>query len=548
MNTSHHNFARFSFVVFIFCIFYTIIIVNLYLLQIQQNSFFKNLGEKQYNITMQTFPQRALIYDRNNKPITINKDSIAAFILPKALVSKSTLLQFLKQHFPAAYDRFDQNQHNNFMFIKRNLSPVELDLINKANLEDIHLLKESSRFYPYECLGPIVGLTDIDNNGLFGIEGLFNKQLQGTPTTYQLKKDAKTHHFYFGKETMQQGSDGIPVTLTIDADLQFKFQTILDQTVTKYNSAEAGALAMDPVSGELLAVVSYPHFDPNNIKDLDMETTKCRPITNCFESGSVIKTFAALAALQEGATTLDEIIDCENTKETRLDHLRIRTVCPHGEISFLEIMKNSNNIGIVKVMKRLGTDLYDYYKLVGFGEMTGLNFPSEQKGFVNPPANWSAYSIQSLSYGYEISTSLLQLARAMGIIFNGGYLVTPKLIKNDTVQSTGPLISHKTCSDLQQILQAVIQGGSGWKAQIEGFDLYGKTGTANLLIDGKYDEDRHLYTFIGAIKKDNYLRIIACYVKNSNKETKTYASMVTAPLFRQLAEAIILHEAMQQAH
>ena len=134
-------------------------------------------------------------------------------------------------------------------------------------------------------------------------------------------------------------------------------------------------------------MVSYPHFDPNNIKEIDLETTKCRPIVNCFESGSVLKIFGALAALQEGVVSLDEIIDCENTKETRLDNLRIRTVYPDGEISFLEIMQRSNNIGTVKVMKRLGTDLYDYYKLLGFGEMTGVNFAGEQKGFVNHPDN-----------------------------------------------------------------------------------------------------------------------------------------------------------------
>lgn len=544
MQSLQNNFIRSLVVLMMCCCVYIIIAFNLYFIQIQQNSFFKDLGEKQYNITIQTFPQRAYIYDRNHLPVAINKDSVASFILPKTLLKKDDTLKFLQQHFPQAYERFPQYQHKSFMFIKRNLTQQDIELIKGSGLVDLHLLKESSRFYPYESLGTILGITDIDNHGQFGLELQYNQKLQGTPTTYKLKKDAKSHHFYFSKEMQQQGLEGVPVTLTIDAVLQHKFQRILDDAVEKYGASEAGALAIDPVTGELLAIVSWPNFDPNDTKGLNMEHTKCRPITNCFESGSVIKTFAALAALQEGVTTLDEEIDCENTKETHIDRLRVRTVYPDGKISFLKVMQHSNNIGIVKVMKRLGTDLYDYYKLLGFGEYSGLHFPGEQKGFVNHPSKWSAYSIQSLSYGYEITTSLLHLARGFSLLVNGGYLVKPKLIKEDLVQSTGPLISQKTLSDMKHMLQETVVNGSAIKAKIAGYTVYGKTGTAHILEDGKYNEDRHFYSFVGAVQQDSYLRVIVCYVKDSRKAT--YASQITAPLFKLLAESMILHEKMTE--
>ncbi len=542
MQSLHYKQTRFFFVLFIFIILYCFVLVNLYVLQIKQFSFFKNLGEKQYNITMQVLPARALLYDRNNIPVALNKDSVAAFILPKALIAKNDLLQFLKEKFPAAFERFEQYQNKSFMYVKRNLSDNEIESIHQSGLVDVHLLKESNRYYPYESLATVVGITDIDNQGLMGIELQCNKRLQGSPTTYQLKKDAKSHHFYFGKETKQQGQDGIPLTLSIDAILQFKMQTILQDAVQEYGSIEAGAIAINPTNGEILTLVSVPTFNPNNVKDLDLQMTKCRPVMNCFESGSVIKAFCALAALQEGVVTLDEMIDCENTKETKLDNLRIRTVYPDGIISFLEVMQRSNNIGIVKVMKRIGTDLYDYYKLLGFGEMTGLNFPGGQKGFVNHPDNWSAWSIQSLSYGYEMTTSLLQLARAMSLIVNGGYLITPTLIKDQKTKKTGPLISQKTLDDMKILLQSVIDQGSGARAQIPGYIVYGKTGTANILIDGVYDEDRHLYTFVGAVEKNNYLRVVCCYLKDSKRAT--YASMITAPVFKKLAEAMIMHDMM----
>jgi len=540
MDSLNNNFIRSMLVVILCCIFYGIITFNLYLIQIQQNSFFKNLGEKQYNITMQIFPQRAYIYDRNNNPVAINKDTLSAFILPKALAKEKETFEFLKKHFPQAYNRFNEYKNKNFMFIKRNLLPEELEIIKKNDNPDINILKESSRFYPYESMGPILGITDIDNHGQFGLELQYNQKLQGTPTTFKLKKDAKAHHFYFSKEMKEKGIEGTALTITIDAVLQHKFQKILTDAVEFYGAQEAGAIALDPITGEILAAVSFPIFDPNNTKNLSMENTKCRPITNCFEFGSVIKTFSSLTALQEGAVTLDEEIDCGNTKEAYVDGLRIRTVYPCGKVTFVEVMQRSNNIGVVKVMKRVGQTLYDYYKMFGFGETTGIHFPGEQKGFVNHPSKWSAYSIQSLSYGYEITTSLLQLARAFSMIVNDGYLIQPKILKNNLEQSTGPFLSQKTLNDIKELLSAVVQKHGALKANIPGYTVYGKTGTAHILENGQYNENRHLYSFVGAVEKDGYKRVIACYMKDSTK--RSYASSVTAPLFKQLAEAMILHE------
>lgn len=535
-----HNYIRSVIVVFIFIILYTAIAFNLYVIQIKQTSFFKQLGDRQYNVTIQTYPERGTIYDRNNIPVAVNKDCYSAFILPKLITNKENLILCLQQNFPQSVDRLEHNKNKNFMFVKRNLSDQEINLIEQQNIPDIHLLKESSRFYPFHSLGTIIGITDVENNGLFGIEQQFNTQLAGSATTYTLKKDAKIRHFYFAQETTQQGVDAESINLTIDADLQFKFQNILDETVKQCEAKEAGALALDPETGEILAMVSYPYFDPNNTKELDLQNTKNRPVTECFETGSVIKVFATLAALEEEVVTIDEIIDCESTKETKLDNIRIRTVVPHGKIPFIDVIKFSNNIGIVKIMKRVGSDLYDYYKLLGFGELTGINLTGEQKGFVNHPSNWSAYSIQSLSYGYEITTSLLHLARAFALIMNGGYLVTPTIIKTNFFKKHGPLISQHTLNDLQKILEETVESGTGRRAKIAGYKVLGKTGTSNLLQQGTYDDRKHLYTFVGAIQSGEYKRIIVAYVKES--KAVTYSSLVAAPLFKKLAETMLLHE------
>ena len=389
-------------------------------------------------------------------------------------------------------------------------------------------------------MGTILGITDIDNHGQFGLELQYNQKLQGKPTTFKLKKDAKAHHFYFSKEMTQEGIQGTPLTITIDANLQHKLHQILENTAQKIGSTEGGAIVLDPFNGDILAAVSFPSFNPQKNKEFSMEETKCRPISNCFEFGSVIKTFAALAALQEGIVTLEEEIDCENTKETYIDKLRVRTVTPSGKITFKKVMQDSNNIGVVKTMKKLGQDLYDYYKMLGFGQTTGLHFPGEQKGFVNHPSNWSSYSIQSLSYGYEITASLLQLAQAFSMIVNEGYLVKPRLIKDQPIIQEGPFLSIKTINDIKELLLAIVQEHGARRAKIPNYITYGKTGTAHILENGKYNENKHLYSFVGAVEKDGYKRVIACYLKDSAK--KSYGSFITAPLFKELAEALIIHD------
>lgn len=541
---NHHEHIR-SFLIFsILSILYCIIIVNLYVMQVQHQDFYKRLGAKQYSINVITLPERAYIFDRNQTPVAINKDGYAAFLLPKQIVDQSAIIEFLEEHFPAAAQRLAESWDKNFFFIARKLTEEQQNIIKESQLSDIHILQEPSRFYPYKSLSTILGITNIDNHGIMGLEQQYDQLLQGTETTHILKKDARTNHFYFEKELTIQGIESQPIHLSIDADLQFKVTQILEQTIEELQAKEGALVIMDPDTGEIYAMSSYPYFDPNNIEKLDIQTTKNRPTTQAFESGSVIKTFCALAALDLGIVTLDEMINCEQTKETKVDGIRVRTTQPHGIISFQEVIQNSNNIGTVKIAKRMNEQLYDYYKLLGFGSPTGLNFPGEQKGFVNHPKKWSAYSIISLSFGYEITTTLLQLARALSVVYNGGHLITPTLLKQEgdrsQLQVTNPLISEKARADIHKILQGCVDAGSGKRAKIMGYTIAGKTGTANILEHGQYNEDKHLNTFIGYVEKNGYKRIITVYVKESKKAS--YSSVITAPLFRKIAEALLLHD------
>lgn len=523
---------------------YALIGINLYVIQIKQHEFYKKIAEQQYHVTITQTPLRGPIFDRTGRNyLAMNKDYIAAFILPTQLADKKRTLAFLQQHFPDIIKRFAHNKDKHFMFIKRRLSPEEITIINEEKNPDIFLLSEPGRYYPLASASPIVGLTSIDNKGLLGIELLYNQTLAGKPTTCHLEKDARSGYYYFKKETTIQGDIGHPLQLTIDADLQFLVQEAVQQTVDTFNAKEATVIIMNPKNGEIISMLSYPYFDPNNAHTANGNNFKNKVITDAYELGSVMKVCAALAALEEGVVTADELIDCKNSRTTQIDGRTINTVQPHGTIPFTNVIALSNNIGIAIVAKRLDTKLYNHYKQLGFGRKTGIKFPGENAGFLNPPENWSKQSIISLSYGYEVATTLLQLACAFSTIATG-YRVTPILcpaLEDKAAQKGEKLYSDEARNIIKEILEKTTLYGTARRAAIKGYRVMSKTGTANMLIDGKYSPEKNIYSCAGIVEKDDYQRVIITCVKEAQQK-RVYASTVAVPLFESVAERMLIHD------
>ena len=526
-----------------FCLCYLIVLGNLVYLQLIQHTFFTQLGEKQYHVSITSLPPRGVILDRSgNNFLAINKDSLAAFMLPRQLEMRPQLEKFLAKHFPSALDRLKSHPQSHFLYIQRKLTPQQIALISEAQISDIKILAEPSRFYPLPAAANIIGITDIDNKGLFGLELQFNDQLSGTPNTVILEKDARSGHFYFKKEITQEGLDAKPLRLTLDSDLQFLAQETLKETIDKYHAKEGAVIIMDPATGDILAMTNYPSFSPNNFNEKNLAVTKNTCVTETYELGSVFKIPSALAALEEKVVAPDELIDCKNAKTTIIDGRKINTVQAAGIIPFEEVITTSNNIGIAQVAQRLGPKLYDHYVKLGFGKKTGIPFPGENKGFINPPHQWSKQSIISLSYGYEVSANLLQLARAFCIIANGGFWINPRLTFDQPLQ--GPqqkLYSDEAITIIKDFLEKTTERGSAKKAQIKGYRIMCKTGTANMLENGHYNPDRNIFTCAGIVEKNGYQKVIVVFVKEV-AAPDLYAATVAAPLFEQVAEKLLIKD------
>jgi cell division protein FtsI (penicillin-binding protein 3) len=539
-----HSFKlRSTIIFFIFTLLYACVAINLYFIQIKHHDFYKKIAEQQYHVTITQTPARGPIFDRTGRNyLAMNKDYIAAFILPTQLTDTKRTLQFLDKHFPHARKRFAHSKDKHFMFIKRRLKPEEITIIKEENNPDVFLLSEPGRYYPLASASPIIGLTNIDNKGLLGIEFLHNHTLAGKPTTCHLEKDARSGYYYFKKQTTVQGDNAAPLQVTIDADLQFLVQEAVQQTVDKFNAQQAAVIIMDPSNGEIISMLSYPYFDPNNSHKAHPDNFRNKIITDAHELGSVMKVCAALAALEEGVVTPDELIDCKNALTTHIDGRTINTVQEHGIIPFTDVVALSNNIGIAIVAKRLGPKLYDHYKNLGFGQKTGIKFPGENPGYLNPVEKWSKQSIISLSYGYEVSATILQLACAMCIIATG-YQVIPTLVKNENILKGTSLFSDAARNTIKEILEKTTQYGTARRARIKGYRVMTKTGTANMLIDGEYNPEKNIYSCAGIIEKDNYQRVIVTFVKEAQNKN-LYASTVAVPLFESVAERMLIHDKM----
>ena len=528
-----------------FCCLYIIIIANLYRIQIHQHKFFHELGQKQYSSVITIPVSRAPVYDRNGQCLALNKECMSACVIPTECKDQDTLLVFLKKHFPLSIERFMQHRTSNFMFIKRRLSTDEQELIMHSGIPELRIVCEESRYYPNESAGSILGITDIDNKGLFGIELQCNHHLSGKPTTVQLQKDARSGLFYFSKETKIAGTEGTPIKLTIDSTTQFLVSEELKETMSVHSATEGAVVVLDPKNGDIIAMANYPDFDPNHTENLDIAMTKNRVVTERYELGSVLKVFAALAALEEHVVTPDEIIDCKNAKTAYVAGRKVNTVHENGAIPFWQVIADSNNIGTSTVTLRLDTKLYDHYKRLGFTSTTGIGFPGEQAGFVNHPDNWSKQSILSLSYGYEVAITILQLAQAFGMIANDGYMISPRLIlepqQAQKIAQSDRLYAPETITAIKDILEKTTTEGSCKRARIKGYRIMSKTGTANTLLNGVYNADINRFTCSGIVEKDSYQRVIVAYIKAPFKKHR-YASSMVVPLFERVAEKILIQD------
>ena len=544
--------------IFLFVIIILIcVMLKVFYVQVISYNKLKDLSDDLYSRNLPIKANRGKIVDRNGLVLADNITTTSLILVPKQIKDKEKVAFSLADILGVSYD--DMLKHvNKKASIERvhpegrGLSYEIADKINALNYDGVYLLKESKRYYPYdELLSHTLGYVGIDNQGLSGLELMYDEYLKGEDGFIKYFSDGKGNRLKMA-ERYESATDGITIGLTIDLNLQKVVEGSLDEIITKYTPEHALIIAMDPQNGEILAMGSRPSFDPNNYKKYDVETiNRNLPIWMTYEPGSTFKIITLASSLEEKTIDLfkDTFTDSGSINVEGAT-LHCWKHGGHGTQTYLEVVENSCNPGFVSMGQKLGTErLMSYIKNFGFGKKTGIDLNGEGNGILFNMNKMGPVETATTAFGQGISVTPIQQITAVSAAINGGSLYKPYIVKSLT-SPTGVLldynektfvkkvISEDTSSLVRFTLESVVANGTGRNAYIENYRVGGKTGTAQKVIDGKYSSSSYILSFVGFMPADKPK--IALYVAiDGAKNVTQYGGTASAPVAKKILTSAI---------
>ena len=522
-------------------------------LQVLQGDKLMRLGQRQHLKEWIVLPKRGALIDRAGEPLALSMESQSVYIRPHRIQEADKVSRHLAEilNLDAAELRQKIASEKPFVWIKRQVSSPEAEKIQALNLDGIGMYYEPNRHYPQgQLAGQLIGFVGRDSEGLEGLELKYNDYIRGETGSSVTERDA------LGRRVLVEGVGGLQIPpgsdihLTLDTSIQHMAEKELEASVLKYRAKAGVAIVVEPRTGEVLALANYPAFDPNNYARLNAEQRRNRAVTDSFEPGSTFKTILAAAALEEEIVGKEDLFYCEMGKYPFAGKI-IHDTHPYGWLSFAKILQVSSNIGFTKIAEKVKKERYfSYIEKFGFGKATGIDVPGEAPGLLRRSESWSAIDLATHAFGQGISTTPIQMVMAYAAIANGGFLMRPYVTRR-VVSPTGEVllenqphvvrrvISEKNSKLLASMLRDVTnEGGTGTMANIEGFEVAGKTGTAQKAdpVHGGYSKKR-VGSFVGFVPAHDP-RLVAL-VLIDEPETQVYGGVVAAPAFRNIAQGAL---------
>jgi stage V sporulation protein D (sporulation-specific penicillin-binding protein) len=543
---------RLSIVFFSYLTVLLVIFFRLLYIQVLNYRTYAKLADSQHNLTLELPAQRGFILDKYLKTFALNLKVFSVYAVPREIENKpevaAKVASILGLDYAALLEKL--NRDKSFVWVKRRIEEDVALRLKQEKIPGIALLPESKRYYPNSRLAAnIIGFAGMDDQGLSGIELIYDKYLKGQAGKRSLVRDAKQRIMPAFENEYIPAVDGQNIVLTIDTVIQHIAEQELDAGFEKSKAIGASVVVMNPKTGEIYALVNRPGYDLNSFGSAPDNAKRNSAISDYFEPGSTFKIVTACAVLEENIVALDDVFFCENG-EYKISRHTLHDHTPHGNLSFVEVIENSSNIGTVKIAQKLGNKLlYQYIKKFGFGQKTNIDLPGEVSGFLRPIEQWSKLSIAALPIGHEIGVTVIQMVRAMSVVANGGYLVSPHLVDKimdnnqeivKVIEIPPPvrIISEDTALKMRNILQGVVENGTGKSAKVEGYSTAGKTGTAQKVIPGEgYSHNKYIASFIGFAPVDNPKIVIA--VVFDEPRPFHYGGTVCAPIFKNIAEKVL---------
>jgi cell division protein FtsI (penicillin-binding protein 3) len=522
-------------------------------LQLFRHSDYLSRASRQQRHTIDIYPKRGVIYDRNMHPLAMSVPVQSAFAVPAELKDRAMAARLLSGvlGMPAEDIREKMDSGSPFVWIKRKLPPQKSEAVGSLNLKGVYLQEENQRYYPKRDLGAhVLGFVNVDEKGLGGIEDEYDNLIRGKEEKVVVMADAHQHFFDGGEAKSDRG---VNVVLTLDEKIQYIAERELAVAIQDTHAPAGTVIVQDPNTGAILALANWPKFNPNAAVDVPADRRENRAISQIYEPGSTFKLITLAAAFDQNLIRPDEVFNCENGSVTVAGHL-IHDHKKYGMLTVADILANSSDVGAIKIALRLGSPkFYDYIKAFGFGSPTGVDLPRESRGLLNRLDHWGSYSIASVSMGQEVGVTPLQMITAVSSIANGGLLYKPHVVeemkRGDTpLPLEGPsvipdpkrVVRPETAATIRRLMEGVILHGTGKKARLDGWTVAGKTGTAQ-----KIDPDTKKYS------RTNVIASFTGFAPINNPAVTILVSLdspggyphgggdVAAPVFKRIAEQVL---------
>ncbi len=546
---------RVKFIFVFFVLLFAVLIYSDYTIQVKEQKRYKELAKKEHTFTLSIGTERGIIYDRDHNTLAVNIKLPSVYAIPGKIKSPEETARYLSKLLGVDYDallkRFKKKSY--FVWVKRKINPDKKAVLLKKNIDGIDFIEEYKRLYPHDTIGAnLIGFVGIDNQGLYGAELEFDRYLRGKNGLIMGIRGPSGHPLPIEQKVIEKPLPGYDILLTIDEVIQGIADEELAKACKKRKAKGGMVIVMNPFTFEILAMSSYPTFNPNDYAVYPKEYWQNRAISYVFEPGSIFKVATLAALLEAHKVALSEKFTCKGYIE--YNGHKFRDVHKHGTIDLKGVVKYSCNVGFIKMGTRFSDkEFYSYLTKFGFGQKTGISLPGEEKGMLRPPEKWSKISIASLSIGQEIGVTAIQMLSLLSAVANGGNLFKPLILKEvrDKEKKVRKYIRPKlrrrifsktTAERVAALLKGVTEkGGTGRLAAIPNFEVYGKTGTAQKAKKGGggYEKGKYVSSFMGYVVGKNKKPLFAMIVVIDEPEGEYYGGLVSAPVFKTISEKIL---------
>ncbi len=500
------------------------------------------LARKQHQGSSTLLPRRGKILDRNMKELAVNVEIKSVFANPYAVKNPAEVSKTLSSKLDMAEKTTMSRLSSkaSFVWLKRLVDPEVTTELESMKLEGVGFIEEPKRVYPNgHLMGQVLGFTNIDSTGIEGIEYRYDDLLIGRPGKITLKKDAYGRKIINNPDIVEDFGDenisGHEIVLTIDAQIQHIVERELKEGIEQMNGEKGMAIVLNPETGEVLAMASYPFLDPNDYRKYPLENRRNLPIWYTYEPGSTMKPFAIALALESGKWTPGTLV---NTAPgfLRVGRHLVRDVHNYGLIDVTRVISKSSNVGTSKIALSMPAErLWQLYKNIGFGSPTGVGLIGEQPGVLHHFSRWGGeIGHANHSFGYGLSVNMLQLAQAYAVLAADGIRRPLTILKREKPLDPAAerrVLSARAVRQVRSMLeQAVTRAGTGAKAAVPGYQVAGKTGTVHKIVNGRYASNRYFSLFAGMVPASNP-RLVMVIIIDEPKSGAYYGGTVAAPVF-----------------